>query len=286
MEITPRDIAAFKAGSWASLPIDYLIEKYGVPYVKKKLGPKAFYTYIEKMPYQPRRLTRTVTPKRLFTSKHKSPSSLQVINRPTKMLVGIVDKKVATSQLNATSLSAHNTQDSLLYNLNQGVEMGQRVGRTVSASHVQVNGYARNLNNTNTLYLRMVCLIDKKPQIGATNTHLFKAKSDDNQPIDFGIGTSMDTVRNPINTDRYTVVSDRRFKLSPNLANNMGNNGRVIKYTMKFNRVINYLTETTGTAVDKVSPNIWFKYWIEKDDGTAGTSQADVALDFYQYFSG
>lgn len=265
------------------MPIDYVIENYGIPFAKKHFGPKAFYTHIERMP---RRLTK-VTPKRLFTpSKHRPTSGTYIIKKPTKTLVGVVDRKVATSQLNASSLAAHNTQDIQLYNLNQGVEMGQRVGRVCVASHIQVNGYARNLNNTNTLYLRCVCVIDKKPQVGPTNTNLFKAKSDDNVPIDFGVSTSMDTVRNPLNTDRFTIVSDRRFKLAPNLASNMGDNGVVFKYKMNINRKIEYLGETVLTGVDKINPNIWFKYWIEKDDGTAGTSQADVAVDFYQYFSG
>lgn len=280
MSITPRDITAFKAGSWASLPIDYVIENYGIPYAKKHFGKKAFYSKLSKMPSS-RRLTLAPT----SGSKYRMPSSVRVQRRPD-VLVGMVDHKVATSQLNVTSLTAHNTQDTQLYNLNQGTQMGQRIARMVRASHVEVNAYARNLNNSNILYLRMVCLLDKKPQIGTTNTNLFRAKGDSNDPIDFGIGTSMDTIRSPINTDRFQVLSDRFYRLPANVTANNGLQSKVIKYKFNVKRNLNYLAETTASAVDKVNPNIHFKYWIEKEDGSAGTSLADISCDIYQYFTG
>lgn len=280
MNITPRDITAFKAGSWASLPIDYVIENYGIPYAKKHFGKKAFYKKLSKMPN--RRRLSIATPSR---AKYRMPSSVLVQKTPS-VLVGMVDKKVATTQLNAASLATHNTQDTQFFNLNQGTQMGQRVGRMIRASYVEVNGYARNLNNTNIIYLRMVCLLDKKAQIGPTNTNLFRPKSDDNDPIDFGVSTTMDTIRNPINTDRYQVLSDRFFRLPANITSNNGQQTRIIKYKINVNRNINYLTDTTVSPVDKVNPNIFFKYWIEKEDGSAGTSMADVSLDFYQHFTG
>lgn len=294
--LTKREALAFKAGGWASIPVDYAVENYAIPAAKKlnEKTEKKFYSHISKFGKSKsgRRLTKKAMPlKRTYHIAGAEAESIAKRLRSDQkerlaMFNGIIDKKVATSQLNASSLSAHNTQDTQLFNLNQGTQMGQRVGRIVTASKVDVNCYARNLNNTNTLYLRVLVMCDKKPQVGTTNTKLFNAKGDSNDPIDFGLGATMDSIRNPINSNRFTVYSDRRFKLAPNLADNQGDNSSVFKYSIKLKRKIEYLASTVPSSVDRVNPNIILKYWIEKDDGSAGTSLCDVAMDIYQHFIG
>lgn len=44
--ITKREAIAFKAGGWASIPLDYAIEKYAIPYIKENFNETAFYRKI------------------------------------------------------------------------------------------------------------------------------------------------------------------------------------------------------------------------------------------------
>ena len=53
--LTKREALAFKVGGWASLPIDFVIENYGIPFAKKHFGEKAFYAHIKKMGLRRRR---------------------------------------------------------------------------------------------------------------------------------------------------------------------------------------------------------------------------------------
>lgn len=285
--LTKREILAFKAGSYSSLPLDWVIENYGIPAAKvlAKKGEDSFYRYISKMP-RSRNLSRYTPAKKYTTSKYRASTSIPASVTRSSLMVGIVDRKVATTSLNSSSLTSHVLTATQLYNVAQGTLMGERVGREIRASTVSINAFARNLSNTKTLYLRMLCLQDKKPQVGGVAQNLFKSRTNENLPIDFGVTNSMDTIRSPINKDRFMVLSDRKFRLSPNLAENAGANGRIIKYTVPINKRFNYLTETTISAVEKINPNVFFIYWIETDDSSALASAANVACDIYQYFTG
>ncbi len=50
---TAREIAAFKAGSWAAVPIDYALENKVIPYIEKHVTKKAI---IQKYKAQKKRL--------------------------------------------------------------------------------------------------------------------------------------------------------------------------------------------------------------------------------------
>jgi len=279
-----REVLAFKAGTWAGLPLNYLIEKYGIPYVKQRLGERAFYKKINSMPS--RRLTAHKAAGTTSYLKHKKSSSVYAPKYKKNYMIGVPELKTHTTQLNSGSLTTHNTQDALLYNMNQGVEAGQRIAKEIQARRINFNLFARNLGNANSIYLRVLVIADKKAQIGATNTNLFRSKGEAYEPIDFGVSSSMDTIRNPINLDRYTVYSDRKFKLAANIAGNNGDQNAIIKYSVNINRKIRYLADTVGVSSDKVTPNIWVKYWIERDDGAAVASQGNVSMDIYQEFLG
>jgi hypothetical protein len=281
--LTKREIAAFKAGSWSSIPVDWIVENYGIPFAKEKLGPEAFYSHINKM--GSRRLTKYQPAKKYGAKKYRVANHVATTVMRSPVLLGMVDRKVHASGISGTGIAAHSIQSTQLYNVAQGVNMGDRIGRQIRALTVHVNGYFRNLSNTKTCFLRVLCVQDKKPQLGGLNVNLFVPFSNANNPQDFGAAPNHDTVRLPINTDRYMVLSDRLHKLAPNTADNGGANGKVVKYTIKVNKNLNYLNDGSS-ASDSINPNIHMLYWAETEDSSTLTPFFNGALDMFEHFTG
>ena len=226
MPITSRDVAAFKAGTWASLPIDYALENYAIPYAKKNFNERAFYNKLNKMGRAPRR--------RYLTSALVSQDPMEGIELPTKRsgsdlyraakrakyarkssAAGSGETKTAFDDIAKSTQDVGNLRVETLFDINQGTSNGDRLGSKIYAKYIDVRGFIRNLNTSTGNNARILIVQDNKPQIGPVGTNLFAPKSDANDPTDYTTGGDLTQIVDPINTNRFRVLSDRRYKLPP-----------------------------------------------------------------------
>ena len=225
------------------------------------------------------------------TGRSRSPSTPTArkklrFSSPGKTMVGISEKK--THYLNAENLSLDvgEFETHQLYNVAQGVLMGDRIGSSIRAHSIHINGTIRNLITSQSLVLRVLVLQDKRPQLGDRKQNFFKPKSQDNQPHNFLSTGDFSQVIEPVNTNRFRILSDRKFQLAPAVSGNQGKDNQLVSYRVKVNRNFTYLTESTLSTVEKIQPNLWMVMFCEQQGGTTGTNSAELKLNVYQDFTG
>lgn len=294
--LTKREILAFKAGGWASIPMDYVIENYGIPYAKKHFGEKAFYAHISKMPKRKRggRRRRKLTAEPMLISqeslKRAGPELLRAAKRakysPT-MVRSIPEKKCFYQEIPQNLQSVGVLRVDQLLTVPQGAESGQRIGQKIRAHYIDVRGWLRNESTSLGQTVRIVFVQDNKPQLGTLTTNLFQTESSDNDPVNF-VGTGdLSQVTKKINTSRFRVISDRRFKLAPRVTSNDTKTYVNLNYKVNINRNIDYLTDLgLETDVNRITPNIYCLVFFELESSTTGANLLDKHIQFYQYFSG
>lgn len=302
--LTKREILAFKAGGWASLPMDYALENYVLPYAKKKISEKKFYSHISKMPRKYKPYSKNAKMRRFLTSEpmvisQEDPTTESLKRSGIELLrahkrakysknsvMGISPEiKCCFQEISTSTQNVGVMRVEQLYNVNQGAERGERIGQKIRAHYIDVRGFLYNQSTSLSTVTRILFVQDKKPQLGATTTNLFQAEGSDNIPVDYGTGGDLAQVTKKINLSRYRVLSDRRFKLNP-----FGNhNSKVLNlnYRVQINRNIDYLSDATlKTDTEKISPNIFCLLFFEVESGTTGVNLLKRDIQLYQYFSG
>lgn len=302
--LTKREILAFKAGSWSSLPIDFVIENYGIPFAKKHFGEKAFYMRIKNKPkrYGGRRRTRrrlmddpmiisqteSETPVRAVARSvgTQTPLSKHRKIRPSGHYSTMEERK--THFLDATNLllDVGTMESQQLYNLPQGVKLGDRIGARVRAHSIRINGSIRNRITSIPVCLRVLIVHDKRPQLGDVKQNFFQSKTTANEPHNYVTTGDYTQVIEPVNSNRYRVLSDRRFKLAPTTSANLGKENALINYHVKVNRFFKYLTESTLSDTEKICPNMYILYFVENQTSTTGVGTCEVKLNVYETFTG
>lgn len=316
---------AFKAGSWSSLPIDYVIEKYGIPYAKKKFGPKAFYAHLNKMGRRsrrkPRRASRRIygvgvrrsrglARRRLMDSdeemevapgityKRSSSSSLSRAVKKSKaskmsVLVGQTERKVHYEKLVLSGVAPSETVDTRtlyemqLYNVGQGAYRGQRLAQKIKALKINIAGTIYSNNTSTAQSFRFLVVCDKKPALGDRKQNFFLPKSEENVPHNFVTTGDYSQIVEPLNISRYRVISDRKFKVAPRVTSNSSDANVLINYWVNVDRNIDYLAESDGaTNQQKITPNFYLFVYSELENSAGGDAVAVANINTYQHFIG
>lgn len=142
--VTKREALAFKAGGWASLPMEYVGEKYVLPYVQRRFGEKAFYNKISQFGSTSQQTPRVTTAGKMAAKRKYTGDS--AINKRLKRVERIAnanrgEMKMATWTSSGTVTQG--TQNVLdLTSLIQGVGDDQRVGNRIKVWRIEVRGYA------------------------------------------------------------------------------------------------------------------------------------------------
>lgn len=290
--LSKREILAFKAGGWASLPIDYVIENYGIPFAKKHFGKKAFYSHISQMPSSRR---RTMMQPMIVSQESRKRSGVPLYSlakrakygRPGKKHPGDSELKCHYEEISISTQSVGTLRTQQLYQVTQGAEIGERIGSRIRAHYVDVRGYIRNLSTSLGQTCRILFVQDNKPQLGAHTTNLWQFEGTDNDPVDYATGGDLAQVGKKVNTSRYRVISDRKFKLAPLVTSNDSQTYVNLNYRVNINRHIEYLTDVgLETAVNRINPNIFCFVFFELESSTTGANLLQRDIQLYEYFSG
>lgn len=287
-QVTARELAAFKVGAWSSLPVDYILTEYGLPFIKRKLIQ--LQQYIQR---RGRRLMRTRSSSRKSRPKHGG-GSLPLKKRkvgyypPPTALSYLFEKKI---EYQARSYAELQPSTPVTYQLGstlgQGVTRGDRIGSEICLIGYQVK---MQINNIATIaldkyYLRCLVLQTDRPgQVVTTN--LFRAEADTNTPVDFDTsGDSLQIIK-PINRNIHRVLFDRKFEILPNTSNSLGKHHRLLEFYVDLkNQKCTFNTE--GTAATRILPNITFMYFLEVEDNVGTVTGPPLVSDMrWLYFSG
>lgn len=147
--VTKRETLAFKAGGWASLPIDYAIEKYAVPYAKRHYGKKAFYRKISQFGVRDieKRSKKTVK-----TRASRKMGSKRSYNESLSKRVAKVEAMARSNRPEMKSITwrtfgtiTQGTRNVLdITALAQGTSNSARIGDRIKVWRIEVRGWANN----------------------------------------------------------------------------------------------------------------------------------------------
>ena len=253
-------------------------------YSGRKLGRRRLTTPMDASPpriSQSPGFTRARSP-----STPRAKKKLRFSNTEPNMSIGIVERKTHYLSAENLTLNVGEFETNQLYYLPQGVKMGDRIGTSIRAHSILINGSLRNLVTSLATTIRVVLVHDKRPQLGDLKQNFFRPKTTDNAPHNFVNSGDFSQVIEPINNLRFRVLSDRRFSLAPSVSGNQGKDVALINYRVKVNRRIQYLSESTLNDSEKVIPNMYLIYFVENESSTTGTGTAEVKLNLYEEFSG
>lgn len=295
--ITKREALAFKAGGWSSLPADYVIENYVVPAAKKHLGPRSFYKHIHRMGRTPGR--RYLTPvsvsqdpmEGIVVSHKRSGTDLYRAAKRAKYArkaagAGSLETKTAYDDIAVATQSVGVLRTETLFDINQGTSNGDRLGSKIYAKYIDIRGYIRNLNTSTTNNARLLIVQDNKPQLGSLAVNLFAPRTDSNDPSDYSTGGDLTQITDPVNSNRFRVLSDRRFKMAPLVSSNEGKSQVLLDYRVKVDRYIEYLTDAELTLANKIKPIYYAVLFCELENGSVGSAVMSRHIQFYMHFSG
>lgn len=295
--LTKREALAFKAGGWASIPADYVIENYGIPYAKKHLGPKSFYKHINKMGRSPRRRYLTaatvsqdpmegvvISHKRAGTDLYRATKRAKYARKAAG--AGSQETKTAFDDIAVSTQSVGVLRNITLFDINQGTSNGDRLGSKIYAKYIDVRGYIRNLNTSTTNNARLLIVQDNKPQLGNLTSNLFAPRSDSNDPSDYTTGGDLTQITDPINHNRFRVLSDKKLKMAPLVSSNEGKSQVLLDYRVKVDRYIEYLTDTELDLANKIKPIFYAMIFCELENGSVGSAVMSRHIQFYMHFCG
>lgn len=145
--VTKREALAFKAGGWASLPIDYALEKYALPFVKKNFSEKGFYGHISQFGKSGGKKIATAqikeTRKRKMSTKRKYSKNDYVIQKRLRRVEAMAKSEMKTITWTSSGTVTQGTQNLLdLTSMAQGVAVNERVGDQIKVWRIEIRGYA------------------------------------------------------------------------------------------------------------------------------------------------
>lgn len=222
--------------------------------------------------------------------KRAGPELLRAFKRAryNKKMKGLgMEKKCKFQEISPSTQSVGTLRTEQLYEVTQGAEFGERIGHKITAHHIDVRGYLRNLSTSLGQTVRILFVQDKKPQLGNHTINIWQAEGSDNDPVNFSTGGDLAQVTKKVNTSRYRVISDKRFKLAPSVTSNDTKTYVNLNYRVNINRNIEYLTDAgLETSVNRIHPNLFCFVFFELESGSTGTNLMSRDIQLYQYFSG
>lgn len=155
--ITKREALAFKAGGWASIPVDYIAEKYAIPYIKENFNETAFYNKINKFgannttdsSNQTRFSHKINSPKYNTTTKMKK---YTYRNRSISSRLARVEKMARNNRAEMKSVTwtssgtiATSTINTLeMTSIGHGTGINERIGDRIKVWRIEIRGEGLN----------------------------------------------------------------------------------------------------------------------------------------------
>lgn len=226
------------------------------------------------------------TPGRMAGSAKRSkptPAARKTIGKIARQVVlRMAEKKVyraalSESLVNSAALGSNFSQLSVIP---QGVGWGDRTGKEVRCSKVNIKGLIHN-NATGTHVVRMVVGWFKDIGSGmGTTTELFEPTTNSGGPltsVGIGGGDGVTSLLLPINRAKFMPLVDRLIKIGAGSSID-GNNVRTFDVTAQLRDTkITFEGSTTGTAnQDKL---LYIGFWTaEGGNDTAGGTSVEVSF--------
>lgn len=153
--ITKREALAFKAGGWASLPIDYVFERYALPYARKNFSEKGFYNKISQFGSTS---SRTLARDRIAFSgkfrRNKMPAKRSYYNnnnavnkrlRRVEAMARANRPEMKTITWSSVGTVVNGTQNVLdITSIAQGTGVNERVGQHIKVWRIEIRGSSFN----------------------------------------------------------------------------------------------------------------------------------------------
>lgn len=197
-----------------------------------------------------------------------------------------------TANVEPTMWSAAAAQ---ITNCSKGTGISQRLTNSIDCSGVKVEMFIRNKNTTqgtpagipSDQYQYNVAVLAPMAAIAINENDFFRSVTNaDSRTIDFATAvSSMDLHTLPINTDKFTVLAHKRFRLS----NPSNPGGGTWKKDLNFYIPVNRQLTYTGEGFDTCQNPIFLVYWVSKmfrpnGDGSTGFPVADMAIRATMFF--
>lgn len=174
-----------------------------------------------------------------------------------------------------------------LWDIDFGVNMGQRIGHQVRAKGIKM---LWEFNNNSTTITSMHCIriiVAKvlQPSENAATNFFVSSASAQNNPTNFGAGADFTQSYLQLNRAKHKVMLDKKIKIMPRVNESNGRWFRSIRLYVPFHmRKITYAVDAVPNA-ERIRPYYVIYYYIENADNQAvGANTVTSSLRLRQYF--
>jgi len=233
--------------------------------------------YLRKRKYRAvRRSFKSNKRARLFSRTHVGES-----NGTTTAKVHIQDRNISPDLKDTRTLYSVS-----VCRIPQGTEIDERLRR-----HINVRGFKMCWEVVNLtaipVYLNVAVICPKQTtNDGIEETDFFRDQTS-NRSQNFSTSlTALEFHCLPINTDDYTVLKHKRYRLAPNGTStafnpNAGASYKNIDWYVKLNRQVRY----TGTESNKPTDgDVYVVYWCDRFGSASGSTAQSNTLQIYQRY--
>lgn len=170
----------------------------------------------------------------------------------------------------------------------QGLQINQRLGQAVYLQGLHMNYEFRN---NSTSYIQWVrCLIVQRRAGGdwETGKDLFRGKLT-SQGADYDTATAdLGQIEAPVNTKKYTVIKDKKWKLLPENVASMGRHLQIGSFFVPMKKRLTYENQTVvptpgEPASIEVTPNIYV-LWFNQNETNSTSLSCEVKWSFWEYY--
>jgi len=188
---------------------------------------------------------------------------------------------------NSSTLATSINQYQIGSQIVQGLQLNQRLGQTVRMQGLHINF---ELRNNSTSYIQWVrCLLVERKQGGDWDPgeDMFRGTIS-SQGTDYGVTPNLSHIEAPINSKKFKVIKDRKWKLLPENVASMGRHLQLGSMYVPLRRSLTYENQgippgTNEEATIDVTPNIFF-LWFVQNETNSGVLSVEIKFDFWEYF--
>lgn len=206
-----------------------------------------------------------------------TPAAKRTIGKIAKQtIVRMAEKKIHRQTVSEVPISSATLGNiwTHLSAVSAGSGYGSRTGKEITLQRLKINGLLHN-NSTGTHVVRCVIGYHRDPSVApSTGTELFEGTTPNAGPITgttFG-PNGVEAILVPINKAKFTVLSDRLYKLG---ANGSIDGNQVRTWTVDINlRDAKVHFEGNTEGADNQDKNLYIGFWTAEggNDVGAGTS--------------
>lgn len=151
--LSKREVLAFKVGGWSSLPIDYAIENYALPYAEKNFSEKGFYNKISQFGARKSSSRSLLNHKKPIVRKstlkmpaNKYPRNQYALNKRLRRVEAMARNNRAemkTITWTSSGVVGAGTQSALDFTqISSGTAINEREGNYIKVWRVEIRGFS------------------------------------------------------------------------------------------------------------------------------------------------